>query len=175
MTLADANDLAHIVGAVAVVASLVFVGLQMRQNTRAVRASMSQAHDATYQDLAGRIYASEELTKIWMKGNLSPDQMSDVERARFLLIMAAQFRFWDACFTQFREGQLPEVHWRSMERIILNMAATRACTPGGSGARRRFPPNSAPGTKTRLLPRAGICSRRSSRPERRRRTNVAFR
>ncbi len=123
-TLADASAAAQIVGVVLVLASLVFVGLQMRQNTKAVRASTSQAHAASYQDLVGRVYESAELTEIWTKGFTTPEALSDNERMRFLLIMAATFRFWDATFNQYRDGQLPEAHWKSMERMILDGGLT---------------------------------------------------
>ena len=42
MTLVDLADIGQVVGAFAVVASLVFVGLQVQQNTKATRATALQ-------------------------------------------------------------------------------------------------------------------------------------
>ena len=71
MTLSQLSDFAQIIAAITVIPSLIFVGLQMRQNTRAVRASMSQAHANAYHEIMGRIYDSEELAKLYMKGAAS--------------------------------------------------------------------------------------------------------
>ncbi len=119
MTLSRLSDTAQILAAIAVIPSLIFVGLQMRQNTRAVRASMSQAHANDFQEIIGRIYESEALTRIYLKGAFHPEQLDETERVRFMLMLAGQFRFFDASYAQYREGQLAEVHWRSIEKMIL--------------------------------------------------------
>jgi hypothetical protein len=119
MTLSQLSDIAQIIAAIMVVPSLIFVGLQMRQNTRAVRASMSQAHANGYHEIMGRLFDSEELAKLYMKGASHPEQLDTTESARFILMVAIQFRFFDASYAQYRDGQLSEMHWRSLEKIIL--------------------------------------------------------
>ena len=46
MTLEQASFVAQIVSAVAVIASLIFVGFQLKHATAAIRATSSQAHSA---------------------------------------------------------------------------------------------------------------------------------
>lgn len=124
MTLAEISDISQILAAIAVIPSLIFVGLQMRQNTRAVRATMSQAHANGYQEIIGRIYESEALTRIYLKGSFHPEQLDATESVRFMLMLASVFRFLDASYAQYREGQLPEMHWRSIEKMILATTGT---------------------------------------------------
>lgn len=120
MTLTDISDIAQILAAIAVIPSLIFVGLQMRQNTRAVRAATSQAHASTYLDVMRSIGDSEEVSRIMMVGVYSPEKLSDTDMFRFMILLATQFRFFDASYTQYRDGQLDEAHWRSIEQMILN-------------------------------------------------------
>src|SRR5665213_4361095 len=51
MTLTDLAAIGSFISGVAVVVTLVFLLLQTRQNTRAIRAAASQAHAANYQAL----------------------------------------------------------------------------------------------------------------------------
>lgn len=68
MSLEQYSDLSQIIGAVAVVASLIFVGVQLRQNTKAVRAQTSQAHAVGYQQIIAGISNSGEFASIWRRG-----------------------------------------------------------------------------------------------------------
>ena len=61
MTLEQLSFLAQIISAVAVIASLVFVGYQLRQATAAIRASSSQAHSSLYTDLVRSIIDNARL------------------------------------------------------------------------------------------------------------------
>ena len=57
MTLEQASLIAQIVSAIAVIASLVFVGIQLNRATSAIRATSSQAHSSMYTDLVQSIIA----------------------------------------------------------------------------------------------------------------------
>ena len=64
MTLAELSDLAHAVGAVAVVASLIFVGIQIRQNTRATRAASHHAVSQALNHINFSFAENADVTKI---------------------------------------------------------------------------------------------------------------
>ena len=68
MSLEQWADLSQIVGGLAVVASLIFVGLQLRQNTDAIRASTSQAHSAMYHAINTSVIDSSDFARIWRAG-----------------------------------------------------------------------------------------------------------
>jgi hypothetical protein len=54
MSLEQGSAIAQIVGAVVGIRSLIFVGIQLKLATKAVRASSSQAHAATFHALSER-------------------------------------------------------------------------------------------------------------------------
>lgn len=72
MTLEQVSLVAQIVSAVAVIASLIFVGIQLRQATAAIRASSSQAHAALYTELVHSIIDNADFARIWTAGLEDP-------------------------------------------------------------------------------------------------------
>ncbi len=103
------GTIAEVVGAFAVVVSLVYVGRQVRDNTRAMRsegfrqASMTLAalldnwaHDDQWIDLQGRIF-----------GGLRSSDMTPLERGRAGLRSQAFLEYVLGIHWQVREGILP--------------------------------------------------------------------
>jgi hypothetical protein len=83
--------LAELIGAAAVVLSLIYVAVEIRQNTRAVQSS-------TYQDLVDRsddfllvLAQDSALTDIWLRGDADPSVLNDNESQRYWWIVRA---FW---------------------------------------------------------------------------------
>ncbi|NWG46021.1 MAG: hypothetical protein HXY25_05685 [Alphaproteobacteria bacterium] len=83
MTLAELSDLSQALGAVAVVASLIFVGIQIRQNTAATRAASHNAVSASLNEINRMFAESAELSKIWLAGMADRDALTAEERWRF--------------------------------------------------------------------------------------------
>lgn len=123
MSLEQAALISQIVSAGAVIASLIFVGFQLSQNTRAVRASASQAHSATYLQAVTSLFSDAEMASIWRRGLGDFDTLDDDEKVRFLAFTSALFRFYEASRVQMLRGQLDAEHWRTIEQQIISLAA----------------------------------------------------
>jgi hypothetical protein len=123
MTLEQASFFAQIISAVTVVASLIFVGVQLRQNTRAVRAATSQAHSATYQEVISHLIDNAEVARIWRIALADPEKLGEDERVRFLALTSALFRFYESSQVKRRRGQLDPEHWHTIEQQAINLAA----------------------------------------------------
>ena len=82
LTLIEITGIAEIVGTVAIVVSLIFVGLQLRQNssqfeTAAIQAGMS------YVEAANDLFANPDTTELVIRGLDDFDGLTQVEKARF--------------------------------------------------------------------------------------------
>ena len=122
MSLTDLASLGTFVSAVAVVVSLVFVGFQLRQNTRAVRAATSQSHAMNYTEIAYHIAESADLARIWRLGLGGLEHLSEDELVRFILCANGLFRFFEASRLQWRHKQLDNEHWQNVEAFIRDLA-----------------------------------------------------
>ena len=107
----------------AVIASLIFVGVQLRTATRAVRASTSQAHSALYHAIVVTIVNNGEFANIWRRALVDFDSCSLDERVRFVAQASALFRYYESSRVQWLRGQLDPEHWFTIERQAMSLAA----------------------------------------------------
>jgi len=116
MTLEESSFLAQIISAVAVIASLIFVGFQLKQATGSIRASSSQAHSALYTSIVQNIIANADFARIWSIGLIHPEELRDDEWVRFVAHCSALFRLYESSRVQWRHGRLEQDHWHAVER-----------------------------------------------------------
>src|SRR6266480_1926509 len=86
MTLSDLANLGQIIGAVAVVISLIYVALQIRQNTNAVRSATAQSVHEHFASWYHLIAADAELCRIAANGLRDYQSLSENERTRFIAV-----------------------------------------------------------------------------------------
>lgn len=110
--------LGEVVGAFAVVASLLFVGIQLRQGTRVARAEALAATQAKIADWAMAISTDEELAalagRVQLGGAVRTD-FSEPERMRLVYMHYAILNLAASFFNRVREGLFDE---EEMERIL---------------------------------------------------------
>lgn len=83
MTLEEIYYISQIVAVVGIFASLVFVGLQIRQNTRATRAASHNAVSDSLNEINRMFAENADLTKIWLAGMADRKSLTPEERWRF--------------------------------------------------------------------------------------------
>ncbi|MGR8946696.1 MAG: hypothetical protein ACU84Q_01525 [Gammaproteobacteria bacterium] len=105
---------AEIVGAIAVVVSLWYVAIQIRQNTAATRYQTTQNLIAANSDANYMFANNGELAAIAMKGCYEPESMSDEERFRFSTWFFSYYNQFDFAYHQYLNGQIDEAMWEKM-------------------------------------------------------------
>jgi hypothetical protein len=117
---------AELIGAAGVVASLAYLAVQIRSNTRSAQA-------ATYQGLAQGVldgnrdvFANPE-TASFLERALSTDEPFDpVAQRRWLAYCSAQFRHYDNVFHQHQMGSLRDSEFRSLISVArFNLRSAR--------------------------------------------------
>jgi hypothetical protein len=114
MSLADLASIGSFVSGIAVLASLIFIGAQMLQTNRAMKAAASQAHAASFQQVLSVAIESGEVARLWRVGLADLSALTDDERTRFLVLASSLFRFYEAARLQWRHGQLDKEHWENI-------------------------------------------------------------
>ena len=125
MSLEQASSLAQIISALAVIASLIFVGLQVRQNTNAVRAASSQAHSTMYHSITDNLVNQGDFAQIWWKGVENLEDLQEGEIVRFLSFNSSIFRFFESSRVQWLRGQMDDEHWHTVEQHAIALAVKR--------------------------------------------------
>jgi hypothetical protein len=116
MTLEQWSFVAQIVSALAVIASLIFVGNELKHASSAIRLSSSQAHSALYIELVRSVVEDADFSRIWTTGLADPDAIGEADWARFVSFTGAFFRLYEASRVQWLNKQLDKEHWQTVER-----------------------------------------------------------
>lgn len=100
MTLEEFYYVSQIVAVVGVFGSLLFVGLQIRQNTRATRAASHNAVSNSLNEINRMFVENAEVTKIWLTGLNDRQGLSPDERWRFDSLARAYFHVCETMYIQ---------------------------------------------------------------------------
>jgi hypothetical protein len=100
--------IAELVGAGAVVLTLIYLSIQLRQNTAQVTHSAMTTEIAAYQDMIGRIselnalrVTNPELTDLILRGEKDLDVLTENERSRYFTWIVTLLRHGDMAYFLF--------------------------------------------------------------------------
>jgi hypothetical protein len=101
------GTVAEVVGAIAVVLSLIYVATQIKQNTAASRAQMINQINSQYGALMSQIATNGDLAKIYQKATEGSDLEPD-ETVRYTAYLSAFFAFVEEIYLLHRSGTYEE-------------------------------------------------------------------
>ena len=127
MTLEDLGNIGEFVAALGVIISLVYLATQIRQNTRAVRSSASQAITDARADFLKSISDDPEVAGMFFTGLSDRDALDPVERYRFDSMLNRLSATMENYHYQNRQGAMDPEQWTRM-RVVLRLLLS---TPGG--------------------------------------------
>ena len=104
LSLSVIYELAQIIGSTAVVTSLVFVGLELRRNTRVTRAASHHAVTASLNDLNIFWAGDLDATRVWLAGLNDRRALSPEDRWRFDSMLRSYLHVCETMFVQAALG-----------------------------------------------------------------------
>lgn len=128
MTLEQYSYLSQIIGVVLVVASLIYVAQQLRQNTLMMRSSASNERVQRDAELSGQVSGSTEFAELWLKGRTDFEGLSEAEQLRLMFHSRSAIVHWHNMFTIREQGLLPDSDWDEMVWLIENLLSGRQDT-----------------------------------------------
>lgn len=124
-SLSDYALLAEVVSAIAVVVSLVFVGLQVRQGADETAANTNALYIESYQDLVNNINTSTsiladnpEFAEIFVRITAGGEFGDPIEEFRFGIYLFQIFRHGDLAYRQFENNLIDEETTLSALQIV---------------------------------------------------------
>ena len=118
MNLDEIGLLAQIVGSVAVVASLAYLAVQVRQNTRAAQSATYQSVVSKSMEILATMYSEDGNAELWLKIRDTDADLSPVEEARFHFLMLAMFRHFDNLHYQHVHGAIESQQWQGYAHLL---------------------------------------------------------
>jgi hypothetical protein len=113
----DWKAIAESIGITAVVASLVFVGYEIRQNTSQLRTDGARSITEMVNVLNVSIFSDARLTEIVEKGIQNFESLDEIERAQFESFQFARLNIADYIMDLEREG-ISDLSFRYVDFIV---------------------------------------------------------
>ena len=118
------KDRAEMAGIVAIVASLIFVGGELRQNAIATRAAMNAEIAAVFVDINLVVASSPELTQRLANFAENPADAPREAQIQMLGIWRAVFHIWSNVHRQHLNGTIDPAIYESVVQEVSTYAAT---------------------------------------------------
>jgi hypothetical protein len=127
MNLNDFANLAQVIGAMAVVVSLIYVALQIRQNTAAIRSATAQSVHEHFASWYHLLASDAALAQVVIDGLKDYHSLSEKDKARFVAVFMAFLSYSQNAFIKWQQGLFAPALWLGWEQLIMNLAGA----PGG--------------------------------------------
>jgi hypothetical protein len=125
MTRQRRKDLIEVIGFVAIIASLIFVGLETRNSAEQAALTAQALELSSYQQLMDNIsrmneatIEDPEVTALMYKAFRTADEFTELEKFTFARAMYLRFRHGDMAYFQYERGAIDAARLRSVIRIL---------------------------------------------------------
>lgn len=118
------SNITELVGLVAVLVTLVFVGFELRQNTKAVESSATQEVHANFAAWYASLQSDPELLMITVQGMQDYGSLDVAQRSQFIAVFMVFTSNCQTAFYKWREGLLDDELWSGWRELSLNFFST---------------------------------------------------
>ena len=119
------KNILEVIGFAAVIASLVFVGIETRSSTKQAALTAEALELSSYQQLLDNIarmneqaIQNPEVAALLYKAFRTTDQFTELEQFRFSRMMLQRFRHGDMAYFQYQRGVIDEARLRSVIEVL---------------------------------------------------------
>ena len=129
MSIEFLGNIGDFIGGIGVIVTLIYLALQIRQNTVATRADSYQAVVSSASDWSRELSLNAEICEILQRGAEDYNALDVVERLRFNLAMSSYFRNMENLHLKFRAGAVDASvwsGWASRTRAFMLPPGTQA-------------------------------------------------
>lgn len=125
MSIQELGSIGELIAAIATVLTLVYLAIQVRQNTRALKASTFQSISSELGQNVQPILQTPDMATIWAKGLDAPDTLSADERLKHQAMYMAMFRRLESVFVQTELGSIDREFVAGAELSLLSLLSTQ--------------------------------------------------
>ena len=127
MTIQDLGSLGEFIAAIATVATLGYLAVQIRQNTKQAHLTATRELGASIHDGFAPLF-NPGFARIWRLGRYAPDQLDEDERGAFGMLLERQLYSFQNVVQQYDNGVLEQDQFQSMLALFTDLIST----PGGA-------------------------------------------
>ncbi len=118
MTIQDLGAIGEFIGGVAVLVTLIYLAMQIKQNTNVHASLIRQNFYDSTQRMMLHAVESTEFNELFNRAWSTNDSLSSGEQTQIWRHMQAIFMGYQGFFEQYKSGALPEKDWALMRKIL---------------------------------------------------------
>ena len=129
-----AGVVAEIVGAVAVVVSLLFLAIEVRRGRNATESASVDSLAEGFNTLNAHLMGDPGLASVYLKGMSAPESLDEVEAIRFVAMGQSYINHFTTVMKYHDAGLLPQEEWLSHYHAMHHIFNS----PGGKWIQKRI-------------------------------------
>jgi len=118
--------IANLLAAIGVIASLIYLAVQIRQNTRAVRSSSVQSLVQSLSATSQAVLENEYIIPIMLKASAGLETLTDEERARLHFLLVMTLRRFEGVYFQRDLGFVDAAVIEGFERSHISILTSKS-------------------------------------------------
>ena len=118
MSISDLGSLGEFIGSIAVLLTLIYLALQIRQNTHATRAVSHHAITDALNQLNLTLGKDDVVAQIWITGMNDRSSLNEVQREQFDALLRAYMHVCDTMYYQAQVGAGDNGLWEAEKRYL---------------------------------------------------------
>ena len=125
MTLVEYAAVAEIIASIAVIASLIYVARQLRQNTEVFLSESANSLVQQTLRMGGDVATSREVAEYWVKAGDNFDALDEVDKQRAIMFEYRAIQAWAHWYRLRKRGLFPDEQWNELVWFIENLGGRR--------------------------------------------------
>jgi hypothetical protein len=119
MTIEQLGNMGEFIAAIATVITLIYLAIQLKQNTRALKATAFQNVSSEMGKNVDNIIDNGELADICIKGMFEPGELTASEKLRLTSVYVSTMRRLESVYVQFTLGTMEHAHKKGFEKSMI--------------------------------------------------------
>lgn len=118
ISIEELGNIGEFLAAIATLATLVYLAIQIRQNTKSVQSSSVESVMSHVQENIALIGSTKESADVFSRGIADFNSLSESDRTQFSLMITAIFSGLDTMYWSYCNGNLDPVLWRRESNVL---------------------------------------------------------
>ena len=119
MTLLELGALGELIGAIAIIGSLIYVGVQVKDSARATRSAATNDASGAMQSWYQEMGSNRQASDVWLNAMTSSDPLSTHDEFQFMMMMHAIIYATQNSYLLTQEGTLDADYRDAISAIVL--------------------------------------------------------
>ena len=123
------SAIGQLIGALAVIITIIYLAIQMKQNTAAVATSTYESTMTGFNDINVIVASTPELASIINRGCMNTDKLTETENVQFNFILRCYTNQWWKLYKLYDRGSLGKSEWSIFAKEAAQFLEQPGCKP----------------------------------------------